>query len=91
MMISPESYADQFKDASYEEWIKERNGLIRYIRKFEKLERANDRSGDDWMIHPTPEVRYQMYLEYLSEICSFMHKKYNAEYAHGDKKLSDSE
>ena len=38
MMISPEMYAEQFKDASYQEMIKERDSLIRYIRKYEKLE-----------------------------------------------------
>lgn len=36
MMISPEMYAEQFKDASYQEMIKERDGLIRYICKCEK-------------------------------------------------------
>lgn len=36
MMISPEMYAEQFKDASYQEMIKERDSLIRYIRKYEK-------------------------------------------------------
>ena len=89
MMMSLKSYADQFTDASYTELIKERDCLIRYIRKFEKSEKANDRYGEEWMIHPSPEVRYQVYLEYLSELCSFMHKKYNEEYVHGEKKLSD--
>lgn len=45
MMISPEMYAEQFKEASYQEMIKERDSLIRYIRKYEKLEKAGDRSG----------------------------------------------
>lgn len=91
MMISPEMYAEQFKDVSYQEMIKERDGLIRYIRKYEKLEKAGDRSGEDWRIHPQPDVRYQMYMEYLSALLLLMKTKYNEEYVWGDKKLSDPE
>lgn len=88
MMISSEMYAEQFKDATYKEMIKERDGLIRYIRKFEKLEKAGDRSGEEWMIHPQPDVRYQMYMEYLAALLLIMKDKYNEEYVWGDKKLS---
>ena len=91
MMISPEMYAEQFKDASYQEMIKERDSLIRYIRKYEKLEKAGDRSGEDWMIHPQTNVRYQMYMDYLAALLLIMRNKYNEEYVRGDKKLSDPE
>lgn len=91
MMISPEMYAEQFKEASYQEMIKERDNLIRYIRKYEKLEKAGDRSGEDWMIHPQPDVRYQMYMDYLAALLLIMRNKYNEEYVRGDKKLSDPE
>ena len=90
-MISPEMYAEQFKEASYQEMIKERDNLIRYIRKYEKLEKAGDRSGEDWMIHPQPDVRYQMYMDYLAALLLIMRNKYNEEYVRGDKKLSDPE
>lgn len=89
MMISPEMYVAQFENATYNEMINERDGLIRYILHFEKMEKAGDRSGDEWTICPTPEVRYQMYLEYLSELCIIMKEKYNQEYVWGDKKLPD--
>lgn len=89
MMISPEAYLEQMKDATYEQLIKERDGLIRYVRRYEKTEKAGVRSGDEWMICPSPDVRYQMYLEYLSGLCLFMRNKYNEEYVWGDKKLSD--
>ena len=39
MMISPEMYVAQFENATYNEMIKERDGLIRYIRHFEKMEK----------------------------------------------------
>ena len=40
MMISPEAYLEQMKDATYEQLIKERDGLIRYVRRYEKTEKA---------------------------------------------------
>lgn len=89
MMISPETYAEQFKDASYEEMMEERDQLIRYLRKYEKLEKAGDRSGNEWMVHPQPVVRYQVYMEYLSVLLKIMRDRYNEEYVHGDKSLSD--
>lgn len=91
MMISPEMYVEQLKDASYKEMIKERDSLIRYICKYEKLEKAGDRSGEEWMIHPQPDVRYQMYMDYLAALFSLKRNKYNEEYVWGDKKLSDPE
>ena len=91
MMISPEMYAEQFKDASYQEMIKERDSLIRYIRKYEKLEKAGDRSGEDWMIHPQPDVRYQMYMDYLAALLLIMRNKYNEEYVWGSYQIQSKE
>ena len=81
MMISPELYLEEVKDATYEELIRERKRLVNFINTFEKREKAGDRSGEEWKTHPMPNVRYQLYLEYLSVLCSFMAKKYNQEYA----------
>lgn len=91
MMLNPEMYAEQFKNASYQEMIKERGSLMRHIRKYEKLEKAGDRSGEEWMIHPQPDVRYQMYMEYLAALLLLMKYKYNEDYVWGDKRLSDPE
>lgn len=91
MMLNPEMYAEQFKNASYQEMIKERDSLMRYIRKYEKLEKAGDRSGEEWMIHPQPDVRYQMCMEYLAALLLLMKDKYNEDYVWGDKRLSDPE
>ena len=87
MMISPGVYMEQLKDASYLELIRERDQLIKSIRKFEKNELAGDRSDPDWRYCPSPDVQYQMHLEYLSELCSFMHEKYNSEYVWGQRTL----
>lgn len=67
MMISPETCISQFENATYEELIKERDGLIRYIRHYEKLEKAGDCTGEEWMIHPLLDITYQVYMEYLAE------------------------
>ena len=40
MMISPKMYVAQFEIATYNEMINERDGLIRYILHFEKMEKA---------------------------------------------------
>ncbi|WP_407397136.1 hypothetical protein [Anaerovibrio sp.] len=89
MMISPDMFIEQIKNATYMELIKERKRLIRTISKYEKDEISEDHSGPEWLIRPSPDVRYQMYLEYLSELCSFMCQKYNEEYVHGERKLSE--
>ncbi len=89
MMISPNYYVERLKDATYGELIAERDDLIRSIQEFEKLEKAGDRSGKEWSIQPSPEVRYQMHLKYLSQLCDFMKEKYNSDYVWGDRKLTD--
>ena len=69
--------------------IKERDSLMRYIRKYEKLEKAGDCSDEEWMIYPQSDVRYQMYMEYLAAL--LLLNKYNEDYVWGDKRLSDPE
>jgi len=43
--------------------------MIDYIQSYENSEIAGDRSGEEGGIHPQPDVRYQMYLEYMGKIC----------------------
>ena len=89
MMISPTTYGEYLKDADYLELIKKREELLASIREFEAKEIAGDRSGEEWSIHPQPDVRYQMDLEYLGELCRIMHEKYNNDYVWGDRTLKD--
>ena len=90
MMISPSGYISRFEDAEYDVLIEERSRLIEYLVQYEKNEKAGDRTSEDWMKHPGPDVRYQMYLDYLSELCQLMREKYNEDYVWGDKCLSDA-
>ena len=89
MMVSPEFYIEQLKEAEYQDLIRERDDLIQAIKQFEKLEMAGDRSGPGWEIKPSPEVQYQMHLEYLGALCVLMHEKYNEEYVWGERSLQE--
>ena len=89
MMISPEVYLSQLESATYEELISARKELIASIDEYEEKEKNNGHSELGWCIGPSPEVRYQCHLDYLSALCTFMKRKYNEEYVWGDKKLSD--
>ena len=89
MMISPSSYIKQLKNAEYLELIEERNNLLAFINDYEAKDIAGDKSGKEWSIHPKPDVRYQMYLDYLGALCSLMSEKYNQEYVWGDRNLKD--
>ena len=59
---------------------------------FDKLHNIRDLGGmsaaDGKLIADNCFLR-SGHLEYLSELCSFMHQKYNEEYVHGERKLSE--
>ena len=76
MMISPNCYIDELKDKSYKELLKERKELLKAIYSFEKEEIEQG----EIIYSPSPEVVYQMNLEYLGELCKLISKKYNEEY-----------
>ena len=91
MMISPDSYMEMLKDKSYTDLIQCRDHLITSVRQFEQNERKGDRSDPSWNCRPSPDVVYQMQLEYLSRLCSFMKEKYNEEYVWGGRTLKQDE
>ena len=84
MMISPMSYVDEHKNDSIEQLIKERKSLIKEIEKLEKIVFSKDRSSAEWNFCPGPDVRYQVELEYLSELCQYISERYNQEYEWGN-------
>ncbi len=77
MMISPEGFIEMNKDKNYKELIKVRDELISDIRSFEA---DPDQNG---FIDPSPEVVYQMNLQYLGKLCELIAEKYNQEYVWG--------
>ena len=82
MMISSESFIEEHKNKSYKELLVVRDELIKDIIAFEK---DTERQGEEWMIMPSPEVRYQCNLEYLGRLCQLIADKYNREYVWGDE------
>ena len=75
MMISPDWYIDNQKKKKYQELLKERDKLLKEILDFE-----NDRiPEEEYMIDPSPEVRYQCNLQYLGKLCELISEKYNKE------------
>ncbi len=91
MMISPNSFVEGLKDADYKTLIKERNRLVRDLKDFEKYDMDSDRTGPGWMILPSPETIYQMNLEYMAALCTFMQEKYNNEYVWGGEAPEEDE
>ena len=84
MMISPQGYLEEHKNDTFEELINEREKLIDSIKHLEKLVFSDDKMSEARMIHPTPDVQYQMNLEYLAELCNYMSEKYNREIVWGE-------
>ena len=89
MMIDPKGYVVLLKDSDYFALMEERDRLISFIKDFEEKEISGDRTSDEWLIHPQPDVRYQVYLEYLSELCCYMQDRYNKDYVWGERTLKD--
>ena len=74
MMIAPEVFVKMYKDKTYEELIQIRYELIDEIEGFE--ERAASGEPEVIKIHPSPDVRYQMNLQYLGKLCELIVEKY---------------
>lgn len=71
-MIDPQSFREAFENATLEEIIKERDKLIREIRRYEKGKIPFDELCRD----PSPEVVYMMNNLYLAELCHLIHEKH---------------
>ena len=88
-MISPETYAEELKTDSLQNLIKERDELLDFIQNFEKncinfQKRELIFSGDGGKIHPSPDVMYQAYLEYLAKVSVAISNKFNQEFESSD-------
>ena len=70
MMISPETYSEDFQEETMENLIKERDRLLNKLKKYEK--------GDfdkSIIMNPSPEVIYQCNCDYLIEIINIIKRK----------------
>ena len=82
MMISPNEFTERLKDKPYKELLKERTRLIKEIERFEK----GKISETEYFRNPSPDVVYQMNLQYLGKLCMLIADKYNEEYVWGNNK-----
>lgn len=70
MMMSPEAYIKSIEKKSYEQLLEEKENLNKKIEEFESNQ---DKSA---IISPSPEVKYQCNLEYMSKLCNLIAEKY---------------
>lgn len=78
MMICPEFYMEQIKDSNLQQLLKERNRLIRELRKFEKQKDSDEKEAI--RMHPSPEVVYHFNNEYLIKVIEQINIKMKEEY-----------
>ena len=83
-MISPSAYVMDLEKATFEEIIEKREELLEEIENLEKIVFDKEKKDSDWKIDPGPDVRYQVSLEYLAELCQLLSSKYNEEIAWAD-------
>ena len=79
MMFSPDTFIKQLKDYTFPQLIAEKDSLVIEIKELEKIVYENDRTDPEWNVDPSPDVRYQMNLEYLAALCKLIKEKYNRE------------
>lgn len=80
MMISPQLFLSEHETDSFEQLLSLRDELMEEIRAFEEKRIPEAQ----WMIHPSPEVVYQMNLQYLSVLCDYIADRYNREFVNCD-------
>lgn len=71
MMIDPTTFRKAFENATLKEIIKERDKLIREIRRYEKGKLPKD----EYCMDPSPEVVYYCNNLYLAELCYLIIEK----------------
>ena len=71
MMIHPKTFRESLENATLEEIIKERDNLIREIRRYEK----GKIPIEDYCMCPSPETVYRMNNLYLAELCYLINEK----------------
>ena len=78
-MFSPDAFIRQLKDYTFPQLIAEKDSLVIEIKELEKIVYENDRTDQEWNVDPSPDIRYQMNLEYLAALCKLIKEKYNRE------------
>lgn len=77
MVISPEGYVKSLEGRTYGELLKERDKLLKEILEFEG---DKDADKEETMGDISPDVQYQMNLEYLGKLCKLIAKVYSRDH-----------
>lgn len=80
MMMSPEMYIELIKDKKYAELLPVRDELLQAIREFE----SEPFDPAQATMHPSPDVIYQVQLQYLARLCELICDKFNEEFEQWD-------
>lgn len=86
MMMSPDSFLKEYKNAGYFELLKLKNELVQEIAEFE---RVCEMKSDGWKINPGPDVRYQWNLELMGKVAGMLKEAFNREYEMRGKSIED--
>ena len=73
MMISPKTYAAQFKNCSLEQCIQERDELLKELKEFELHPEYKE------MMLPSPMTQYSVKVDYFKELCDLIREKMERE------------
>ncbi|MCR4692074.1 MAG: hypothetical protein K5739_12080 [Lachnospiraceae bacterium] len=84
MMISPQSYVEEFRHEPFDKLIAERGRLYKELKALEKEAFDSEKKSDAWLKSPSVDVRYQMALEYMAALCEYISEKYRAEIVWGE-------
>lgn len=84
MMLMPKYDLEELKKKPYDSFIKERKSLERKISHLEKIIFDEPHEGSAWDICPSPDVKYQAYLEQLTELSKYMCNRFNREFVNKD-------
>lgn len=71
MMISPEYYRETIKDYTLEQLFKERDELLKEIRRYRRYEI----STEEYQMAPSPSVIYKCNLKYLEQVNELINEK----------------
>lgn len=80
-MVSPEHYIEEItKDKTYKELIKIREEFIASFESFEEEYVFNPDANWETIFCPSPEVGYQVNMEYLAVLLKVMQERFREEY-----------
>ena len=80
MMMSPQTFVNQYKDMSYKELLSIRDEMLEEIRAFE----AEPYNPAEDMIDPPANFVYLCNLDYLGKLLELISEKYRQEFIRND-------